>query len=176
MCVARNDLKRRALQVRIDVGGQLVPGSHRISVPSRASAAPRTLAHDELGPSNVLRLILPDDEQMRGGGDPHAERSKLHELCDAMVKGLTVCGRKFEFLAIKTDHNVRDIKVYFVATVAPTAHPLLTRCEPSRPWRTAAEARALFAAFEETLPNVGKASVHMHVAWPPRVRCVMSNA
>ena len=86
-----------------------MPGSHRISVPSRASAAPRTLAHDELGPSNVPRLILPDDEQMRGGGDPYVEQDKFHTLCGAMVEGLTVCGRKFEFLAIKTDHKVCDI-------------------------------------------------------------------
>ena len=52
------------------------------------------------------------------------------------------------------------LQVFFVATAVGDATPLYTRSEPRRPWRTASDARALFAAFE-TLPSVGKARPHV---------------
>ena len=69
-------------QVCIDVHGKVVPYSHHVHVPNRAASSPRTLAHDELGPGNVLRVTLPTDEEIRGkcGSNPHAEEAARGEL------------------------------------------------------------------------------------------------
>eukprot|EP00966_Prymnesium_polylepis_P015858 366377-Prymnesium_polylepis.1 len=104
------------------------------------------MVHETLGPSNLLRVELPEDDAPNGS--PQG-RSAFGELRDALARGLVVCGRRFEFFAAKGDQKMADIRVHFVAVVRAPACPLHTRELTPRPWRTASEARCLLAAFDE---------------------------
>ena len=145
-------------EVAVDARGQLVRGSHHISTHDR------TMVHDTLGPSNLLRVELPEDDAL--SGSPQG-RSAFGELRDTLAEGLVVCGKRFDFFGAKSDHKMRAIKVHFVAVAS--AWPLHTREPSSRPWRTANEARSLLAAFEE-LPTVEKQLKRLELMFSSTVR------
>ena len=82
----------------------------------------------------------------------------MAKLLEEMHQGLMVCGQRFDFFAVKTDHKMVDIKVYYVATMGDDDDALKTVAKVNgqrRTWRTAADARKLFAEFDQ-LPSVEK--------------------
>ena len=149
-------------EVAIDARGAIVAGSHRVCTHDR------TVAHDTLGPSNMLRVLLPEE----GVGSELPQLSAaLAELVDVLAGGLVVCGRRFEFLGAKTDHKLRDLKMHFVAVPTPVAPALGTREPVPRLWRSAGEARTLLAAFE-TLPTVEKLLKRLELLFSSTVRAL----
>ena len=149
-------------EVSVDAQGKLVAGSHRISLHDR------TMVHDMLGPSNILRVQLPEDDAISG-----APQKGVAELVDTLAGGLVVCGKRFEFFGAKSDHKMSEIKVHFVAVTTPAvrARALYTREPVPRPWRTAGEARGLLAAFE-ALPTVEKLLKRLELMFSSTVRAL----
>ena len=151
-------------EVALDKHGKLVAGSHRIA------RHDRTVVHATLGPTNMLRVLLPEDDALSGAAP---QSVGLAELGDTLAGGLVVCGRRFEFFGAKSDHKMSDIKVHFVAVATPAvpARALYTREPAPRAWRTPGEARSLLAAFE-TLPTVEKLSKRIELMFSSTVQAL----
>lgn len=61
-----------------------------------------TVAHSVLGSSNLLRVVPYDLSEL----PPLAKQQAQREQCEQLGQGIDVLGRRFKFLAFKTDHKV----------------------------------------------------------------------
>ena len=61
-----------------------------------------TVAHSVLGSSNLLRVVPYDLSEFT----PLAKQQAQREQCEQLGQGIDVLGRRFKFLAFKTDHKV----------------------------------------------------------------------